>query len=153
MTCQPPANETLMPCPFCGARALHHGDAIGVSHLVRCGNPMCGSQTCDYITRASATAAWNRRATPPAAPAEDADKTIGGKSKYGVPYEVRTAGQYGPQLYLFRKDGVFRYPMEEITESLDRHMTTHPSPAEYAADRTALTEEARKRHAITTPKE
>jgi hypothetical protein len=73
-------------------------------------------------------------------------REIHGTSKYGTPYFIRVAGKYGPQLYLCRKDGTFRYPMEDITESLDRHLTVHPQPAEYVADRTALTNEAKMRH-------
>ncbi len=62
-------------------------------------------------------------------------------------YHVGTAGKYGPQLYIERPDGQFRYPLDDLVTSLDRHLLNHPAPAEYVANRAALANEAKLRHA------
>jgi hypothetical protein len=59
---QPPADEKLMPCPFCGyppERATYDCGACG-----------CEYHKCPLYRLKTTVEAWNRRATPPAAPAE-----------------------------------------------------------------------------------
>lgn len=63
-------SEELKPCPFCGAQELHEGTYSG-SPTIMCRTPGCGALVGGEESTATAgevREAWNRRATPLAAP-------------------------------------------------------------------------------------
>jgi len=60
------ADHTLAPCPFCGGEAkLTASDVVG--YIIICDNHDCISATDWFGSSEQAAAAWNRRASPPAA--------------------------------------------------------------------------------------
>ena len=60
---QPPADEKLMPCPFCG-----HPPERATYDRGTCG---CEYHKCPLYRLKTTVEAWNLRTTPPTAPAED----------------------------------------------------------------------------------
>jgi len=60
------ASETLLPCPFCGGKAIHAGDHR--ASKVMCSNDDCEAETGPWYANddaqadSKAAAMWNRRA-------------------------------------------------------------------------------------------
>ena len=52
----------LLPCPFCGAKALSATISHGGLYQCLCTDIKCGAGTAMEATKAKSEAAWNRRA-------------------------------------------------------------------------------------------
>lgn len=60
-------SEQLQPCPFCCSAGKHRNDGM-IGWGVQCENDYCGGGMAYQPSREAATAAWNKRAAPAAAP-------------------------------------------------------------------------------------
>jgi hypothetical protein len=68
------AVEGLLPCPFCGFRAIAPQESDSPECSVVCGNPDCTASVGDFIKADYAIKMWNTRQTTPApTPASEGD--------------------------------------------------------------------------------